>query len=292
MLTSLLIVSGQGASLTINFAAPELVTLKDIQGLDAGKATLSSAPFAQLGGAQFFSGRREPRNIKISLGYGQAAVNAGYTIEDLRGLLYKCFMPASTVGLRFSRTVNPLLHIDDGVGPVQNLEIIGIVESMETAVFTKDPQVNVSIMCYDPDFIDDGFPGSIDANTISDLSDTSTWNFAAYDGSSNGPVRLIMNVDRTLTEFTIYHKPPNGVIQSMDVSASFIAGDQVDISTSPGSKWARLTRAGTTSSILYAVSPQSTWIAMQPGVDNHVRVYATGAGIAYNLSYSNRYGGL
>jgi hypothetical protein len=66
-----------------------------------------------------------------------------------------------------------------------------------------------------------------------------------------------------------------------------INGDIVKISTVAGTKYARKTTAGSETSALYAVSPQSYWLKLQPGA-NTIRVYATGAAIPYTLTYFNQ----
>jgi hypothetical protein len=70
-----------------------------------------------------------------------------------------------------------------------------------------------------------------------------------------------------------------------------VAGDVLSINTVTGSKGATLTRAGVESSVLYGISPQSSWLELMPGV-NTIRVYATGAAIPLSIEYINRYGGL
>lgn len=247
--------------------------IRDIQGLDPVKATIASSSFAQQDGAQYHSSRRETRNIVLTLDLYPDYIDT--QVKDLRNVLYSFFMPKTNVNLRF---------YDDNGGPT--VDIVGYTESCECPLFTNNPKASISILCMDPDFMDLS-DDVISGNTTA----TTTETLVTYDGTVDTGIVFVLNVDRTLTEFTIYHRPPDGVLRSLDFSANLELGDIVTISTVRGSKYATLTRAGSTSSLLYAVSPQSNWIELQNG-DNNIRIYAIGAGIPYTITYTNRYGGL
>ncbi len=98
-------------------------------------------------------------------------------------------------------------------------------------------------------------------------------------------------MNRTITEFTIYHTRADGQLRTTDVAVPMVSGDILTISSIPGSKSAKLNHLGTVSSVLYGVSPQSAWLELIQG-DNDIRVYAEGAAIPYTLTYNTRYGGL
>ena len=101
-----------------------------------------------------------------------------------------------------------------------------------------------------------------------------------------------MHLDRSLTEFTIYHTTEDGgVADTFDFAAPLVAGDELTISTVSGAKGVALLRGSTTSSLLYGKSPQAKWIELQNG-DNYLCFYAEGASIPFDLHYVNRYGGL
>jgi len=248
------------------------LVLEDVEGMDPVKATLTSSNFAQQDGAQFHAARRDPRNLIIHLG-----LDPDYTttsVWDLRKRLYSFFMPKSELYVNFI--------LDD-----LEVVIIGIVESLDTPQFTKEPKAVVSIMCFDPDFRD---PSSIpiDGFTVNDSTDT----IYNYEGTVETGITLSLFVDRDLTEFTIYNTPAAGSTSHyMDFVGEFEAGDEISISTITGDKHVYLTRAFTQTSILYALSPQSKWVEFLPG-ENAFRFYATGDPIPYTLDYMARYGGL
>jgi len=274
MLTSIDVWSNRGTLLTLPMVdIPDGLIVRQIDGLGPVKATLVSTTFARLDGAQYQTSRREPRNLLFTIGL-EPAYSVGDTVRSLRQKLYEFFMPKSEAKLTF--------HLQDGLDATIN----GIVESCEPSIFDKKPSVSMSIMCFDPDFFDETAV-ELDGNTTSSAVET----LIDYPGSVDTGIDLVLNVDRTMTSFTVYNKGPDNVLTSLDFAYDLASGDVVQISTTPGAKTATLTRSGTTTPLLYAISPQSTWISLLPG-DNYFRVYAEGAAVPYVLTYSNRYGGL
>jgi hypothetical protein len=183
-------------------------------------------------------------------------------------------MPKSQVSLRFF----------DSDGPT--VDVLGRVESCEPPLFVKDPQVDISIICFDPDFVE-LTPIVVTNHTVSDSTEFTI----TYDGTVETGILFTLNVNRSLSEFTILNRTPDDVVHSLEFAASLVAGDVVTINTVVGSKGVFLTRASTLSSILYAKSPESSWIELVKG-DNHIRVSATGSTIPLTIEYTTRHGGL
>jgi hypothetical protein len=155
-----------------------------------------------------------------------------------------------------------------------------------SALFAQEPVVNLSIICFDPDFY------SPESTLISGmLTSDEDPTYISYDGTVETGIELVITINRTLTELTVYHNPPNGETRTLQFVAPLVAGDVLTISTVPGNKGATLTRTGVDSSILYGVSPQSSWIELLPG-SNGIRVYAEGAGIPLTIEYITKYGGM
>ena len=274
MLTSVEAVSAQGTLL--NLPLDDLdngYLLDEIEGLGPVKATITASSFAGLDGSQYQSSRRESRNLvlKISL-VPDYSVNQ--TVSSLRRELYNFFMPKSFVDFR--------IH-DSELGIVYTS---GRVESCEPTLFTQEPEISVSVVCFDPDFYD---PTVVETSgtTVSTTDEIEI----AYDGSVETGIVFSLSVDRTLTEFTIYHRDPSGALRQLDFSGSLQSGDVLTISTSQGDKYVRLLRGGVQSSLLYGVSPQSSWLELKPG-NNYVRVYATGAAVPFAIQHIKKYGGL
>jgi hypothetical protein len=250
-------------------------SVQDIDGLDPVKATLVSSTFGSMDGEQYQSSRREKRNIVLTLGYEPDYATG--TVQDLRKKLYTFFMPKSRVLLRFFQTGEPVY------------QIYGRVESFDSPKFAKEPTAVISMLCFDPDFYDPT-PVILAANTTSSTVETPY----IYPGTVESGIIFRLYVNRNdLTEFTIYHRPPDDSLRSLEFGTAtpLQSGDLLTISTIPGNKFATLTRGGVDTSFLFGISPQSDWISLFPGT-NKLRIYAEGAGIPYQIEYTTKIGAL
>jgi hypothetical protein len=287
LLNAVKVTNAQGSVLDLQLDDPSGgFVVKNIEGLGPVKATLVSTSFANLDGGQYHSARREPRNIVLTLGL--APDYAVESVQDLRDRLYAYFMPKSVATMDFNLFDQFTQNISK---QIKDLSIECRVESCTPSIFTKDPAMDISVMCYDPDFVDPTLV-SLAGSTVTDLTET----IVSYDGTVDTGVIFRLDVDRDLTDFTIYHRPPDGSLVTIDFSYPLLAGDVVEISSVRGSKYATLTRAGVESSVLYAISPQSGWLTLQSG-ENRIRVYATDTAtpyrpIPYTIEYTSKYGGL
>lgn len=273
MLTRLDVEDLQGRTLSLPLQPTEpgfLIT--EIGGLDPVKASVVSSSFAQLDGEEYQASRREKRNITMRIRL--EPYFGTKTVEELRQQLYGYFMPKTFCNLKF--------YIDG----VLKYTIKGMTETCETALFSKDPEMNISVLCFDPDFlgIDDVV---VNGSTVS----TSTELFVTAYGSVETGHVFQLNVDRSISGFTLYNRRPDNSQSTITVNMALVAGDVVRISTVDKDKYARLIRAGVTSSILYAVDQYSKWAPLYPG-SNYIRVLVSGAAIPYTITYRPKYGGL
>lgn len=245
-------------------------SVQNIDGLDPVDATIVSSAFAATDGEEYQSSRRDKRNITLQLG-----IEADYvtnSVRELRKRLYDFFLPKSTVDLRF--------YDDEGL--VVNIE--GRVEFLKSPPFSQDTKANISILCLESDFIDNDTE-DLTGSTVSSSLET----LIQYPGDIQTGFVFTLNVNRTLTEFTLYNRGRDNNIRSLDIQASLVSGDIVTVSTVSGNKYVELKRSGATSSLLYAQN--GDWLELTRG-DNHFRAYAEGAAIPYAMSYTARYGGL
>lgn len=272
MLTKIEVTNEQGQILVLPIYDPsEGIYVKEIDGLDPVKAILVSSSFATVDGAQYQSSRRETRDITMKLGM---ELGYGLDIRGIRQRLYSFFMPKTNALLRF---------FVEGVDPV---DIYGRIEIMESALFTQDPEANVTLRCFDPDFFDPT-PTIINQSTVS----TTTEFPVQYDGTVETGIKLVMTTPRDLTSVDIFHRAPDGTLRSLDFEGALLTNDTLTISTVTGAKRATRTRAGTDASVLYGISPYSFWINLFPGT-NYLRVVATGTPIPFTIEYTTKYGGL
>ena len=264
--------TSQGSLLTLPFDdISDGLYVQKIEGLDPVKATLVSSSFAQLDGAQYHTSRREPRNIKLSLGLEPNFLTD--LVGDIRDRLYGFFMPKTEVRLQFYTYL-------------ERLNISGRIESFETALWSKDSVVNISIMCFDPDFYE-STSVIFDGMTTSGLTET----LLDYGGTVETGILFKLFPQRTFSAFTIYHTPPDGTLRVLEFASTLSPNDVLTISTSVGSKYVTRLRSGVETSMLYALSPQSNWIELLPG-ENDIRVYAEGLPIPFTIEYTPKYGGL
>lgn len=280
MLSKVEVITTQGTKLVLSLIdIGNGYVVKDIGGLDPVTATIVSSSFAQKDGTQYQSSRREARNITLKLGLDPRGVP-----RELRKQLYSFLMPKSEVVLRFS------MDEEDDEVPVV---IYGRVESFESQFFTKEPEVDISIMCFDPDFI-------VPEPTV--ITEYADWDGRPmpieYEGSVETGIQFRLEVNRDLSSFTIENTPGDGIPRVLTFTypgVSLIAGDVLDISTVTGNKYVLRTRNGLTESILYAVTPYSDWVNFYPGL-NEFRFnvdYVSGyLPMAYRIEYTTRVGGL
>lgn len=273
MLKQVDVTNARGMTLSLElFENDSGYQIADCDGLDPVKATLVSTSFATIAGSQFQSAHREPRNIKLELDLQPDFVVDTYT--TLRKRLYTYFMPESQIKLRF--------HDASGL----YVDIVGVVEEHSTPIFSEDPTVNISIMCFQPDLVDPRMV-TYNGSTVS----TGTTHAIDYPGNVESGTVLTLEVNRTLSSFSIYNTGEDGILKQLDFSGSLLAGDTLVISSLKNNKGLTLTRAGISSSVLYGRSAQSAWIDLIEGI-NQFRVYATGDPVPYKLEYLRRYGAL
>lgn len=279
IITRLEVRTAQGALLNLPFdTVTGGIFVKSIEGLDPVKATLVSTSFAQIDGAQYHSSRREARNLKIQLGLAPDEINE--TIRELRNRMYTYFMPKTEISLRF--------FIITGESVLDNyyVDIKARIESFDSPLFVQEPSIDLSLIAFDPDFVDP-VPVIFSGNSTSTLAEETL----TYVGTVETGFKLTLMPTRAMSAFTIYQRPADGTLRMMDFSSDLEPGDVLTIITTVGEKSVTRSRAGYDTSLLYALSPQSNWLELQPG-NNAIRVYETGDAIPYTIEYNTRYGGL
>lgn len=273
MLTLVQATSDQGTTLGLTLMDNSNgYTVQDITGLDPVKASVVTSSYADIDGAQFQSARRDSRNIVFTIG-----LQTGYGpqfVQQLRDTLYRTF--------RLKRSVSLLFTYDDGT----QRQTSGYVESVECPLFTAKPVATVSVICGDPDF-DDPNPGEYTAPTTNDVTET----LLSYPGTSETGFVFTCTVDDTPSGINLQIRDDSNNIQQLNFAADMQPGDVVQISTVPGSKGATITRDNVTTSYLYGVDPNSTWLTLEPG-DNYLSVVKDGDAANFTLDYTAKYEGL
>lgn len=280
MLTKIDIQDLPGLSNTISLPLQDVsagYTVKNIEGLDPVKATIVSAPFAQLDGATQQSARRETRNLVITVGL--EPYSGGSTVKALRAALYANFMPKSMVRVRFYEdgASTPWAYID------------GQVESFEAPLFAKDPEVNISIICFDPSFLDASLT-TLSGSGFSTVNSGGAEKLIVYPGTIEVGYVLDISVNRPLTGGLTIKNRHGTVTDQLDIAMSLAPSgtDVIQVSTVQSKKF--VTKGGV--SILYSVPVASKFGLLYPG-NNYFQVIAAGSpAISYTIKYTAKYGGM
>lgn len=256
------------------------VQFRGATGLEPVKAELPSTPFATRRGAYPQGSSVGTRNIVLTFGLNPNWEDQ--TISSLRRLLYAYFMPEQWCKLRFFTEDYPVLDIE------------GICESVEPNIFTPDPEMQVSIICHQPDFVDP------DVNVVRGVVSELDQYVIEYEGTAP-------------TGFTIRIKNPDPVIgfegtvsilnEYAQLSEVFNTSD-IGIDAFNYFRLRTIETARDVSTIdvetglltnkLKNVSHNSIWSKFRPG-ENFLSVMADGyegEDLLFELLYFNRFGGL
>lgn len=277
MITQLNVLNEQGDLLQLPMdSASSGYEVEDITGLDPVKASLVSSAFATVDGSQFQASRRDSRNMVITLSLEPDYVVG--TVDDLRQNLYKYFMTESRVTVSFERDNGPEVFIN------------GIVESCDVPRFTKDVKATISVICFNPDFVDPEVV-LVEEDTVTGTTDVTI----PYSGTVETGFRFQLLVDRAhdaadgfvIVQYQAGYSPATLTFSGIDLEAD----DIVEISTVPGNKYATLYRDSDEINVFNKVDADSVWMNLYPG-DNLFRVSALGDPMPYTVEYVRKLGGL
>ena len=250
--------------------------IKDIIGLDPVKAEIVESSYGTIDGTQYQNSRRGSRNPVITIGYNpDYGIN---TVGMLRQNIYAKVMPKAEVTLRFHT---------DFTDPLHPLEIKGRVETVETSMFTRDPECKISIICQDPDFV---LPTPITINTS--VAHNTPELVINYAGTSDTGFVAKFTANRNLPSFSLIHRTANYIVTNWEYNGTLNTGDILEISTVPGNKGAWITRAGLRYSVLYHVSKISGWAKLVPGNNYFKTLFTAGSEQPVQIVYQRKYGGL
>jgi hypothetical protein len=251
------------------------VQIKNIDGLGPVKADIVTTPFATGRGELYQGATTGKRNIVMTLGYNPDWVGE-QTMSSLRQLLYRYMLPEAWIKLRF---------FTDELPPV---DIEGYVESFDPNIFSQDPEVQVSIINPEPDFVDANatlVQGVVDTDVIENEFD--------YTGTTETGFELVVKTTDDNPDYT-------GSLIIIDNNQTF----EVNPVTSNTAKYFKLNsvrghkRVGTVDfddggliNLLPQVTLESVWPVLTPG-KNLFSVVASEVGQAWTLAYFNRFAGL
>jgi hypothetical protein len=248
--------------------------VEDIEGLDPVTATLTTSSLAQVDGATPQNAQRTTRNITMTLGLQPDFVTN--SVQSLRSALYDYLITKANVKMGF--------YLDGSLFAITS----GQVEDFQNTIFSADPAVDISIICYDPDF----YAPSQTSQSGDTVSDTTTMD-VVYPGTTETGVIFTLNVNATITGgLTVYNTAPDNSLQKMFIDGDYISGDVVTVNTIPLQKAVTLTRSGLQSSLLAELDPTATWISLKKGTNKFRSVVAGGGSIPYIVAFTPKYGAI
>lgn len=277
MLTTIEFIKKDGGVLTLPIYAPTNFAVMDVQGLDPVRANIVTSNFSQLDGAQYDSSRREMRNLFFKIRI--LTTSNGLSVQDLRKQLYGFLLPKSNISMRFTQDYTKTFLIE------------GQVESFEAPIFVKEPEVIISVLCFDPDFYQD----QILTKSGLTVSNSSIQNQnLEYFGEIDTGFKFSLTANANVETLTLINTLTNGDFRKMDftfTSNLLISGDVLEVNTTPGDKYVRRTRSNVSTSILYTLSRTSDWLKLYPGM-NFIRVNSSDIDQPWTITYTNKHGGL
>lgn len=245
-----------------------------INGLGPVKATVNMTQLATADGDIWNSTRLAGRNIVLNARFTYA-----HTIEEARLMSYKFF----PIGKKVT------FHIETDN---RMAETEGYVESNEPNIFSKESDMQVSILCESPWFSsvdEDGkqktdfsnvvatfeFPFSNESTTdpliefgqIINKKESTVY----YDGDAETGCLITLHAIGAVEMVTIYNiRTGDKMILDTDkletlTGNKIIAGDTIVINTVKGGKYIRLIREGVTTNILNILGKNAEWFQLAKG---------------------------
>lgn len=295
MIKSVTITNYLGESVKIELADgdPEHgMIIKNITGLGPPKANVSMTDLATMDGSMFNSARVEKRNITISMLFTFAP-----KVEDSRQRTYKYFP--------IKKPLTFLIETDNRI-----VETVGIVETNEPDIFSKDESNQISLVCDDPYFYSAGENGHnitvffgieplfefifsnesvteplLEFGSIENETEKTIY----YDGDSEIGITINIHATGSAGNITIYNtgtrevmKIDAGKIESL-TGSGIITGDDIIITTMRGNKKITLLRNGIYTNILNALDKDSDWFQLTKG--DNIFAYTAEYG-AENLQFT------
>ena len=257
------------------------IQILNIDGLGPVNANVNTTQYGSIDGEYYSGSNVGKRNIVLTIGLNADWVNQ--TIADLRRILYSYFIPTTQVKLRFTST-----HM-------AQVEIIGYVETCEPSIFSRDTEMQVSIICPQP-YFKAVSPTETSGQTAA-LTDSSTVEIV-YEGDiaagfvldvfSSGTDPVLSDGD----EVRVLSNTPSPQLLSVTVPG-VDSTKQFRLSTVEGDKFIQSVPIpeDVATSLLGKLAPGSVWIKLQKG-SNQVQVTASRAYLEWSMSYNALYGGL
>lgn len=265
MLTRVDVQSENPFYLNIRGAKPtDSIRCEKIEGLDPPGVSLFMGDYARDGGS--YGGRRVPPRPVIFTFSLNPNYKEGETVDGLRKLLYKAFLDPFVT----ADSLTIILHDDT----VSDWFFQGYTEKFEGDPFSDDTTVKISMLCPNP-YLQD-----VDMTEF--VASGPTYPFT-YSGTAETGIIIAAEFNTSADFVTL---DLNGVQMFLDYD--FLTDDILLIDTRRGSRKIQVERTvgpdTTITNILYAKTPESTWLELHSPV-NTLKIYGdTTSDIVANLT--------
>lgn len=253
-------------------AETDFLQIQDISGLGPVKADINTSPFGSLDGDSFAGSSVGSRNIVLTIRPNPNWMT--WTYEKLRRLLYTYFMPKLQVRLVFET---------DEIPPV---EIYGYVEHIEPSIFSKDGEVQVSVICPYPYF------SAVTPTVINGISTDAPLEID-YDGSIETAVNVEVTRSSGATPTLVSIQIGDPALSYFRVTAGVDATKYLVMNSVPGQKYVQNVSVsdGVITNLLAKVAEGSQWPTLKLGA-NDFSVTADAGVQDWKLTFYKLYGGL
>lgn len=268
------------------------IQIRDIAGLGPVKSSILTTPFATGRGGLFQGDSIDNRNIVFTFGLNPDW--AEQTVASLRNLLYRYFMTGFWAKLRFLSDDLPTVYIN------------GVVESCEPNIFSQDPEMQVSIICNKPDFIDEDTTivtgttipiSGVDFDAL-DFESLIHADVEAVDYIGTAPTGFELRIEGTYTgPLAFFNAFPDGYQYMGLMDVVIDSSQRFELNTVRSLRGVynvELPGGDNMVNILAKMDKNADWPEFRHGA-NKLAVYAdhaVGAGLTWTLGYFNRFGGL
>ena len=254
------------------------IQILNIDGLGPVAADIQASSYANIDGSFFSGSSVGKRNIVLTLGLNPNW--ATQTYESLRNIVYKYFMTEQKVKLQFTTT------------NLTMCEITGYIESCEPNIFSKDPQMVISILCPNPFFTDVSETVLTGLTTAIDSVTTVAINYLGT--ISSGFTLDIQAAPTAMYGGTVQVVVSNPIPQLFQATAIDITSTIYFILNTKTSEKTVLKKYSTKripTSNLASIVQNTQWPQFSPGA-NDLKVMTSFINFAWTLRYRNVYGGL
>lgn len=260
------------------------LVIKQVEGLNPVKASVSVTNSANNSGGVFNSSKKETRNIVFTFGI---IGNGIRTVEECRLLLYSTFAVGSLIKIKILSDKRICIAT-------------GYVESNEVSPYSKEEESVVSIICPDP-----GLYGLYDNTIIANRSseDSSSTLISTYeykgDCETGGVITIGVNHELTGDFIKIFgfknsdYMTINGNRLNINGASGFNKGDVITINSKYGYKNVTLTRNKNKYNIIYAVDRPLSWYSTKRGTNRFmVMVSGESTDLTASLVFKNVFDGV